>query len=447
MTQESVQDHRASTSLPAGILTSLLVHAGLAGGLAVFGDALGKGAEAQNQGMLIPLDEINPDDPLQKARPVRPEDQEEEVKLGIADGVTQTETWLGFKDATPHSATPGTIDQAAFTIASGPISEMKVGGEDAAPSNARDAQAAVSPPTEASPVAPETHAQEPAKESQPQPVAAAPETLPPEVVSPQPTPPPTAPPISALNPQGTQDKPDDSTVPPEVDAKVSDAAGDAKEKREGQDTKENDALREDQAPAPEKFEQESPPRDAVPEPQDRPDPTTPSEQTKAQEAARTPPAEQPPTTTDATPRPPREAIPGSAPKITGTRPGASGRPGERTDQSSDATSTMRDVIDVVPGRPAAAKGLKIKTTPPQWGVTTSLMSAARNPVVSITFGRSGKVIRAGFVKGQNAGSLEVDGPLLDAIHEWVAEGERLKSIPDRPDAGVTIRMRIILRGF
>lgn len=102
---------------------------------------------------------------------------------------------------------------------------------------------------------------------------------------------------------------------------------------------------------------------------------------------------------------------------------------------------------MIPGRPAAAKGLKIKTTPPRWSITTQIVRAARNPVVAITFGKSGKVAKVLFVKGQNAGSPEVDGPLIDAIYEWRAEGEPLAKLSDQPDAGITIVMRITLRGI
>ena len=90
--------------------------------------------------------------------------------------------------------------------------------------------------------------------------------------------------------------------------------------------------------------------------------------------------------------------------------------------------------------------MKIKTTPPQWSITTLAASYARNPVVAITFGKNGKVLKAGFVRGQTAGSPDVDGPLMDAIHEWRAEGEPLQKLSDKPDAGITIIMRITLRG-
>ncbi|HLO41932.1 MAG TPA: hypothetical protein VK176_12980, partial [Phycisphaerales bacterium] len=147
------------------------------------------------------------------------------------------------------------------------------------------------------------------------------------------------------------------------------------------------------------------------------------------------------------PAPPgREGVPGSAPKVTGTRAGASGRPGEKSDQSADPTSLLREAVDVVPGRPAAAKGLKLKTTPPQWSITTMILRSARNPVVAITFNKSGKVVRAEFLRGMDAGSAEVNGPLMDAIYEWRAEGERLKRLPEGKDAGITIVMRITLRG-
>ncbi len=533
-----MDNDRSSTSIGAGILTSLLIHAGLAGGLAVFGDAIGKSGEgAAEHGVLLPLDAapISPEKPKdpqkapeeKKPRPTPDEEEESKLKLGIEDGVTQTETWLGYKDPTPHSALPATIDQASFTIASGPMSEAKVGGEDAQPQNAVQASAsspAIAPQNEIPPDAAPTAASAPVaasttpptelidppeKPQPPTPDTAVTNTPAPAAPPPIPTPPtppvPLAPPLPAVQPPppAPTQTPDDQSQPSELQTPVTDkpapdSPADPATTKPGPrdeplpdkpvEPSPADPALPDATPAdaPSKAD-ELPPRDLPPkdapttddraidaessqtagkdDAKERTSPPAPSQtpaqsETQAQPQPQAPPAaesaqalasrsQQPPTTPSArqSPSQPLPGSPGQAPRTSGTRPGASGRPGERTDQYADATSTMRDVIDVVPGRPAAAKGLKIKTTPPQWGVTTTLLRAARNPVVAITFGKSGKVIKAGFVKGQNAGSPDVDGPLLDAIHEWQAEGEAIKKLPATPDAGVTIFMRITLRGL
>jgi hypothetical protein len=143
---------------------------------------------------------------------------------------------------------------------------------------------------------------------------------------------------------------------------------------------------------------------------------------------------------------PRPSIPSTPSPATSPRPGTSGLPGERSDRESDATA-RQTIVDVVPGRPAAAKGLKINTVRPDWSITTQVMRSPRNPVVAITFGRSGRVIKAGFVRGMSTGSAEVDGPLLDAVYRWRAEGKELLTISEAdPKAGITVVMRIALRG-
>lgn len=124
------------------------------------------------------------------------------------------------------------------------------------------------------------------------------------------------------------------------------------------------------------------------------------------------------------------------------------RPGEAAEQAErEATAAyLKEAVEVKPGRPVAAKGLKIETVRPRWSITTQITASPRNPVVKVTFGRSGKVLRAEFVGGQNTGWAEVDGPLMDAIYRWRAKGEALAKLPaGNPDAGLPIVFRIVLR--
>lgn len=612
-----MNEHRASTSLGTGLLGSLVIHAGLATGLVVYGNHLGVGtpSDRSGQGVVIPLadlpqektrdakdlpkppqeNEVKPPEPV-PAMP--PEFEPEEVKLGIEDGVTETETWLGYKEATRHVATPASVDQAAFSLATGALApEQRVGGEDDVPQDARPGRLPTGtdqPAASTSPVNPAaSNAKEvadPAAESAAQLAPAEPAPLlelvdpkpqaptpPPSLVDPQdsqkttgdkgtqPTDliddvpiskkPPTDPvkdasssgvadskqnqevktaepaPASAVQPvpvatppsdaatrakpvEGKGEKPakeegkigepdadvknaevvtkvvpepkkvdekiderpeaketaapthveegkarDGTTegelskhdVPKDADGKVPDAAGDAEESTgPRQDAKAVEALtRVEEGKDPDEAASQDAPQDQPAEtatntqPDQQSDQQQPTPQANPQ-TNQSPQNQQQKQTNNAVPG--REGVPGSAPKVTGTRAGASGRPGEKSDQSSDPTSLLREAIDVVPGRPAAAKGLKIKTTPPQWSITTMLVRGARNPVIAITFGKSGKVIKAEFLRGMDAGSAEVNGPLIDAIHEWRAEGERLKRLPDTKDAGITIVMRITLRG-
>lgn len=115
------------------------------------------------------------------------------------------------------------------------------------------------------------------------------------------------------------------------------------------------------------------------------------------------------------------------------------------DRQSDATSREQP-LEVKPGRPLAGRGLDIRTVRPTWPITVTLLAIPRNPLVEITFGRTGRVLRASYVFGQDTGYSDVDGPLLDAVYRWTATGKALAELPpDDPDAGVTLRIRILIR--
>ena len=123
-------------------------------------------------------------------------------------------------------------------------------------------------------------------------------------------------------------------------------------------------------------------------------------------------------------------------------------PGLLSDAESVAAA-IREAIDVKPGKVLAAKGLRIQTVRPEWAVTTRLMARPKNPVVKVTFGRNGRVLRAEFVDGQGTGWSDVDGPLKDALYRWTAKGATLDQIPTSPDAdgeprGVSLSFRVIL---
>jgi len=188
-----------------------------------------------------------------------------------------------------------------------------------------------------------------------------------------------------------------------------------------------------------------------PEAIEPPAPPEPRQEPAALPSAPKPPAkpvEKPPTQpVEATPQAPTPSSPPSEPPAPSSAPGAepSGeRPGEKSDRES-TPSALEDTIDVKPGRPAAAKGLDIKTVRPLWSDTTQLVAAPRNPVVRLTFNRAGRVSRAVFLPGQSTGMKDVDEPLLDAMYRWTAKGEALRALPATPDAGLTVQFRIMLR--
>jgi hypothetical protein len=120
------------------------------------------------------------------------------------------------------------------------------------------------------------------------------------------------------------------------------------------------------------------------------------------------------------------------------------KPGEKDDREADASAVI-DSVEVVPGKPAAAKGLRIQTSRPQWSMATKLTARPRNPTVRITFGPTGRVAKAEFVTGKSSGYVDVDQPLLNAVYRWTARGEAIDKLnPANPKSGVTITVNILL---
>jgi hypothetical protein len=208
----------------------------------------------------------------------------------------------------------------------------------------------------------------------------------------------------------------------------------------------------------------------------KPDPNSEqqAEQTPAQTAdesapnitqGTTPPAPAPPQTPDAQTPASTEVKPASA--ATGA-PGTPGNPGprgvpraglgkgEEAESMSDAAA-LETAVEIKPGRVLAGKGIQIKTVRPEWAITTRLRASPKNPVVKLTFGKSGRVIRASFVDGHSSGDREVDGPLMDALYRWTAKGTVINNLPSPPPAspppllntlaqerGVTLSFRVLL---
>ncbi|HYE03100.1 MAG TPA: hypothetical protein VD963_07680 [Phycisphaerales bacterium] len=115
-------------------------------------------------------------------------------------------------------------------------------------------------------------------------------------------------------------------------------------------------------------------------------------------------------------------------------------PGEPSDKEADATSADA-VLEVRPGRPAAGAGLDIQTRRPQFSRIARATASPGNPVVRISFDRSGRVVSARFVV--RSGYAEVDEPVLNAVYLWTARGRALRDLRD--GARLTITVRIVLR--
>ena len=114
-------------------------------------------------------------------------------------------------------------------------------------------------------------------------------------------------------------------------------------------------------------------------------------------------------------------------------------------------AAARKTNSVRPGQVLAAEGLEIKTRAPRWTTTMMYLYRPQNPVLSITFGRDGRVINAEFLRAGNivygSGYTDVDQTLLNAVYGWTATGKPLEALdPAHPERGVSILMTILLRG-
>ncbi|MEZ6242312.1 MAG: hypothetical protein R3B57_04645 [Phycisphaerales bacterium] len=132
----------------------------------------------------------------------------------------------------------------------------------------------------------------------------------------------------------------------------------------------------------------------------------------------------------------------------GAPAGGDDQPGQPSDRESVATA-LREAMNLSDwGKPLAREGLEIKTVRPRWSVTTRLSRSPRNPVVVIQFGRDGVVRTARFLREgkfeYSTGFDDVDGPLLDAVYRWKAEGKALEPLDEAQTLQVSVR--VVLRG-
>lgn len=462
---------RSSTSI--GVVVSLALHAGFAATLLRYGDHWLSPSPASipdETPLLIPVLPAPSPQPHAEDEPPSPDP----LKLGIDDGQAQSDTWLGFKDSTPHSGPASSRDQAQMV---------------------KEAPSAPSPAVEEQPPSPPTSQAQPAEQPSGQSAEQAPEQAPDQ---PQPVPPSAESAEAAAQPEATEApaKPDDAKKPlepippPET---VSDATKPASlEPAESAKPAPSRAdLKADQpepgerlipvpsseqstierpnpelsvpTPAPEKRAEPSPEAkpdatpqaapesssDFPPEPDSNETPVSPAELVgppapTPQDLAERERAERERAERELAERAAAQASP-PIPARQASRPRPARRAGEVSDRESDAAA-VRSAVNVDPGRPAATKGLKINTVRPEWSTTTRLVALPKNPVVRVRFNRAGKVVDANYVDRYDTGWPDVDGPLLDAIYRWKAEGERLRELPENdPDAVITVTFRITLR--
>lgn len=441
-----------------------------------------------------------PEPPKPEPPPPEPPPPEvPEVTAGIDDGVADTPAWLGFREATPHAAPLSTVEQSALSPAPGeraPIGAPPSPASSPSPDRPLSSNEQQHTPIE---FAPNAKTQVPAPDARPQPATTDPSSARPDEALPPPdAAPPTHEKTGIVDPPAESNadhppKPEarSSTEPPVPDAPV---------------MKSPPSPKQDAAPGPQQpgsrdskdgHEGEKPVINAPGSTRDARETETPGESAASESigpsvedgiipravpppaaAAETAPAAASPPPPSSAPSPVPIALP--TPSLTPMLP-ASGREseptldlspalispgaapspmrppmppgtpatgqgvGEKSDAQSDA-SAIAEALTIAPGRVAAHKGLRITTVRPQWSITTQRTVSPRNPVVRITFGRNGRVLKAEFIKGQSTGYDEVDSPLLDALYRWTATGEALRRIPPHdPLAGVSMTFRVLLQ--
>lgn len=132
--------------------------------------------------------------------------------------------------------------------------------------------------------------------------------------------------------------------------------------------------------------------------------------------------------------------------------GAGGKPGIMDDkQATAASATPTPTAVYQPGRPAALKGVELKTVLWKVNEVTRLTLTPRNPVVELTFRPDGKVARVAFARHERTGRLlstghtDWDEPIKDALYRWEVAARSMASFRREYPGGVTVRLTIVLR--
>lgn len=416
-----------------------------------------------------------PPEPVPQPKP-KPE-PETPLKLGISDSTQKSPNWLGFADPTEHSARKSEVEQPALDPNAGKLGEP-------APPPVPTPPAPESPmppmaePTPPMPVAEPQPEQPPAPPTlvtptQPAPVEsipAPPSDLPPETAPPALTPPaPTTPtPPPEPTPQPTQPAPEVEPVKPAEAASMPKdeppvIPGEAAEPVEALTPR----LGDPEAP----LAPELPANFVGPLPAellallDAQNPRTQGDKTGAPDSiadrvrlAMNPAAPKPQTS----PVPP-QATPPRPPQPSGAPPtGAAGarapnapqvptvapptgqgaeRDAEQSEKQSDATA-LTTPIDIRLGRPAASQGLDIVTQRPNFTRLTRVIAWPDNPLLKVTFNKSGLVINVELV--ESSGVSDIDDPVINAIYRWTARGKTLEKLPNE-NSTLTVSVRILLR--
>jgi hypothetical protein len=378
-------------TLPLGVLVSTGLHLAVAAGLAhysaVWASRMALGDPTQLPQLSPPAAATFTPPEAEEAHPEAQKPKPRELRLGLSDApVADTLTWLGYSEATEHNAPQGRVEQSSLSINPAPPSPNLPG--EAAPSPIARAEAAA--PADPTPLAPGERT--PAGEQAAHESRATTEARPADLM-----------PLARTLGRATD--------------RLVEAISEAVER-----------LPVPPAPSPGPEEGVA----ALPPPAPLPSPA----------AASAPPARPEDAAAPAAPAP-------TAPPAAAQAGQGGGLPGAKSDREAIAVS-IRKSPSVTPGQVLATQGLEVRTRAPRFSTVTLFTRSPRNPAVRISFGRTGRVLKAEFVSdGQvlyDTGSEEVNRALLNSIYAWTAKGKALDELSaDDPEAAVTLLLTILLR--
>ncbi|WP_432797536.1 hypothetical protein [Poriferisphaera sp. WC338] len=98
----------------------------------------------------------------------------------------------------------------------------------------------------------------------------------------------------------------------------------------------------------------------------------------------------------------------------------------RTEAESDAATLMIEDVKLVPGMTVAIGDIEVKTKRPRFSVQAYLTSlrTVPDPVVMVKFDQEGKVVDVKFLR--KSGAANVDRPVETSLYGWRASGKGLK---------------------
>jgi hypothetical protein len=119
-----------------------------------------------------------------------------------------------------------------------------------------------------------------------------------------------------------------------------------------------------------------------------------------------------------------------------------GDPGIQSDRESDAFSVA--VGEYRAGKVIAGQGIEIRPTRPKFGLLARTLTMPAPPKVEVVFGRDGIVKRARIIRSSGY-PVDIDEPIINALHEWTASGKALGDLPPVPSSELRLTLTVYLR--